>query len=80
VDNLDGDFLHWMIEAILALGGWVCGGWINRLHGKIDRLETLITEHATEISVLETQTEEVSRRLDRIEQKIDLLLDERRKP
>lgn len=72
--NIDDDTFRWIVGGLIGIISSIGGFWLSHLTTRIDAMSSDISERSQRISVLEANVEGVSKRLDRIEQKIDYLI------
>jgi hypothetical protein len=84
-EKIDGDMFRWILGGILGLFSMIGGFWLTNLTNAMTDLRRDVVQLGQEQSALkahdESQTkllDRVDQRFERIEQKIDLLLQERR--
>lgn len=71
---VDNDTFRWVVGGLLGIIASIGGFWLSHLTSKIDGISDDITDHSQRVSVLEANVDTVGKRLDRIEAKIDLLI------
>lgn len=76
---MDNDTFRWIIGGLIGIISSVGGFWMSHLTQKVDSLSGEILDRSQRISVLEANVEGVNRRLDRIETKIDYLIQGKQK-
>jgi len=74
-DKIDGDVFQWVVGGLLGIITSVGSVWINRINSRIDSLSRDLYERNQRVAVLESHIDQFNRRFDRIEGKLDLLLD-----
>lgn len=72
--SIDSDTFRWVIGGLVGIMSSIGGFWMSHLTSRIDSISTEISERSQRISVLEANVEGVNKRLDRIELKIDYLI------
>lgn len=72
--NIDDDTFRWIVGGLIGIISSIGGFWLSHLTTRMDVMSSDISERSQRISVLEANVEGVSKRLDRIEQKIDYLI------
>jgi hypothetical protein len=72
--SIDDDTFRWVVGGLIGILSSIGGFWLSHLTNRIDTMTTEISERSQRISVLEANVEGVNKRLDRIEQKIDYLI------
>lgn len=75
----DPDMFRWIVGGLLGLISSIGGFWLSHLTGRIDSISHDLLERSQRISVLEANVEGFNKRLDRIELKIDYLIQEKGK-
>lgn len=75
--GIDHDTFRWVIGALLGVITSIGGFWLSNITSRVDEINRDLLERSQRISVLEANVEGVNRRLDRIETKIDYLIQER---
>lgn len=76
---MDSDTFRWIIGGLIGLVSSVGGFWMSHLTGRVEELSKDILDRSQRISVLEANVEGVHKRLDRIESKIDYLIQGKQK-
>jgi hypothetical protein len=71
----DYNILIWIILSLLGVAGGT--GWLGSLQSRMTRLGEIQAKHGERIASLESCTEGIADRLDRIEHKLDKLLNSR---
>ena len=77
--GIDNDTFRWVIGALLGVITSIGGFWLSNITAKVDEINRDLLERSQRISVLEANVDGFNRRLDRIETKIDYLIQERTK-
>lgn len=77
MSNVDGDTFRWIVGGLIGILSSIGGFWLSHLTSRIDIVAKDISDRNQRISVLEANVEGVNKRLDRIEQKIDYLIQEK---
>lgn len=72
--SIDDDTFRWILGGLIGIISSVGGFWLSHLTNRMDIVTAEISERSQRISVLEATVEGVNKRLDRIEQKIDYLI------
>ena len=72
--GVDNDTFRWIVGGLLGLISSLGGFWLSHLTNRVDGITSDISERNGRISALEANVDGVSRRLDRIEGKIDYLI------
>jgi len=71
---VDNDTFRWIMGGLIGLISSIGGFWLSHLTSRIDTMVSDISERNGRISALEANVDGVNRRLDRIEGKIDYLI------
>ncbi len=71
---MDNDTFRWIMGGLIGLISSIGGFWLSHLTSRIDTMVSDISERNGRISALEANVDGVNRRLDRIEGKIDYLI------
>ena len=77
--GIDNDTFRWVIGALLGVITSIGGFWLSNITARVDEINRDLLERSQRISVLEANVDGFNRRLDRIETKIDYLIQERTK-
>jgi len=72
--SIDDDTFRWIVGGLIAILSSIGSFWLSHLTDRIDTMAADISERSQRISVLEANVQGVDRRLDRIEGKIDYLI------
>lgn len=72
--SIDDDTFRWIVGGLIGIISSIGGFWMSHLTSRIDGMTADISERSQRISVLEANVQGVDRRLDRIEGKIDYLI------
>ena len=72
--GVDNDTFRWIIGGLIGLISSIGGFWLSHLTNRVDTMVSDISERNGRISALEANVDGVNRRLDRIEGKIDYLI------
>ena len=72
--SIDDDTFRWIVGGLIAILSSIGSFWMSHLTSRIDEMTSDISERSQRISVLEANVQGVDRRLDRIEGKIDYLI------
>jgi hypothetical protein len=72
--GVDNDTFRWIMGGLIGLISSIGGFWLSHLTSRIDTMVSDISERNGRISALEANVDGVNRRLDRIEGKIDYLI------
>jgi len=78
-EKVDGETFRWVVSGLLGLITSIGAMWLSHLHSRLDNLSEDISDKNQRISVLETHVDGFNKRLDRIESKIDYLVQEKSK-
>lgn len=76
-ERIDTDIFKWIVGGLLGLIASIGGFWLTNLTARLDTLSKDLYERNQRISSLETHIDVTNRRLDRIEAKLDILLEKR---
>lgn len=79
IDRIDNDTFRWIVSGLLGVITSIGTFWLSHLTTKIDAITHDMSERSQRISVLEANVDAVNKRLDRIELKIDYLIQEKKK-
>jgi len=79
VEKVDGETFRWIVSGLLGLVTSIGAMWLSHLTTKIEGITHDVSERNQRISVLEANVEGFNKRLDRIESKIDYLVQENSK-
>lgn len=74
VEKIDGETFRWIVSGLLGLVTSIGAMWLSHLTTKIDTISHEMSERNQRISVLEANVDGFNKRLDRIESKIDYLV------
>lgn len=72
--SIDNDTFRWIVGGLIGIISSIGGFWLSHLTTRIDGIAEDISERSQRISVLEANVDGVNKRLDRIELKIDYLI------
>ena len=72
--GIDDDTFRWVVGCLIGIICSIGGFWMSHLTDGVGAMAVDISEHSQRISVLEANVQGVDRRLDRIEGKIDYLI------
>ncbi len=72
--SIDDDTFRWIVGGLIGIISSIGGFWMSHLTSRIDEMTADISERSQRIGVLEANVQGVDRRLDRIEGKIDYLI------
>lgn len=72
--SIDDDTFRWIVGGLIGIISSIGGFWLSNLATRIDLISQDLSERNQRISVLEANVDAVSKRLDRIESKIDYLI------
>lgn len=76
-ERIDGDIFKWIVGGLLGLIASIGGFWLTNLTARLDTLSKDLYDRNQRISSLETHIEFTNKRLDRIEAKLDILIEKR---
>ena len=76
-DDIQFSTFQWVVSGLLGLVSAVGSILFKSLTGRLEAVESDLLRRNERISVLETHIDTVNRRLDRIEAKLDILLEKR---
>lgn len=79
MDRIDHETFRWIVSGLLGIITSIGAFWLSHLTSRIDAMTHDISERSQRISVLEANVDGVNKRLDRIELKIDYLIQEKKK-
>ena len=79
MDRIDNETFRWIVSGLLGIITSIGAFWLSHLTTRIDSITHDMSERSQRISVLEANVDGVSKRLDRIELKIDYLIQEKKK-
>lgn len=71
------DIFRWIAGGLFAIITSIGGFWLSHLTARIDGLSQDLLERSQRISVLEANVDGFNKRLDRIELKIDYLIQDK---
>lgn len=77
VDKIDHETFRWIVSGLIGIITSVGAFWLSHLTTRMDAINHEVSERNQRISVLEANVDGFNRRLDRIESKIDYLVQER---
>jgi hypothetical protein len=72
--SIDNDTFRWVVGGLIGIISSIGGFWLSHLTARVDGITEDISERSQRISVLEANVDGVNKRLDRIELKIDYLI------
>lgn len=75
--GMDNDSFRWVIGGLMGLITSIGGFWLSNITNKVDEINRDLLERSQRISVLEANVDGFNKRLDRIETKIDFLIQEK---
>lgn len=75
--GMDNDSFRWVIGGLMGLITSIGGFWLSNITNKVDEITRDLLERSQRISVLEANVDGFNKRLDRIETKIDFLIQEK---
>ena len=79
IDKIDQETFRWVVSGLLGIITSIGAFWLSHLTTRVDSITHDLSERNQRISSLEANVEGVNKRLDRIESKIDYLVQERAK-
>ena len=79
MDRIDNETFRWIVSGLLGIITSIGAFWLSHLTTRIDSITHDMSERSQRISVLEANVDGVNKRLDRIELKIDYLIQEKKK-
>lgn len=79
IDKIDPESFRWIVSGLLGVIASIGTFWLSHLTVRIDNISSEISQRSERIGVLEANVDAVSKRLDRIELKIDYLIQEKKK-
>lgn len=77
--NVDSDTFRWVVGGLIGILSSIGGFWLSHLTSRIDVVARDLSDRNQRISVLEANVDGVNKRLDRIELKIDYLIQGKQK-
>lgn len=77
--GIDSDTFRWILGGLVGLISSIGGFWLSHLTTRLDEFAKDLSDRNQRISVLETNVDGFNKRLDRIELKIDYLIQGRQK-
>jgi hypothetical protein len=77
-EELTNDTFRWLVGGLLGLLTAIGSFFVKSISARLDAVEVDLSRRNERISVLEAHFESVDRRLDRIDQKLDILLEARK--
>lgn len=72
--NIDDETFRWIVGGLVGVIISVGSFWLSHLTAKVDLVVHDVSERNQRISALEANVDTVSKRLDRIESKLDYLI------
>jgi len=79
MDKIDHETFRWIVSGLLGIITSIGAFWLSHLTTRVDTITHDLSERNQRISSLEANVDGVNKRLDRIESKIDYLVQERAK-
>lgn len=76
-DEIPLSIFQWVVGAMFATISSIGAFFFRQISGRLDNIEHDLSRRNERISVLENQFETVNKRLDRIEMKLDLLIEKK---
>ena len=77
--TIDSDIFKWVVSGLLVVITSIGGFWLSDLTTRINNISHDLSERSQRVSVLEANVDGLNKRLDRIELKIDYLIQEKSK-
>lgn len=77
--TIDSDIFKWVVSGLLGVITSIGGFWLSDLTARINNISHDLSERSQRVSVLEANVDGLNKRLDRIELKIDYLIQEKSK-
>jgi hypothetical protein len=77
--TIDTDIFKWVVSGLLGVISSIGGFWLSDLTSRVNSISHELGERSQRVSVLEANVEGLNKRLDRIELKIDYLIQEKGK-
>jgi hypothetical protein len=77
--TVDSDIFKWVVSGLLGVISSIGGFWLSDLTSRINSISQELSERSQRVSVLEANVDGLNKRLDRIELKIDYLIQEKSK-
>jgi uncharacterized coiled-coil protein SlyX len=77
--SIDHDFFRWVVGGLIGILTSISGFWLSHLNNRIDVISSEALSRAQIISGLEANMHNVNKRLDRIESKLDYLIERKSK-
>lgn len=77
--TIDSDIFKWVVSGLLGVITSIGGFWLSDLTTRINNISHDLSERSQRVSVLEANVDGLNKRLDRIELKIDYLIQEKSK-
>ena len=74
MDKIDHETFRWIVSGLLGIITSIGAFWLSHLTTRMDAISADLSEGGQRISVLEANVDGVNKRLDRIELKIDYLI------
>lgn len=75
--TVDSDMFKWIVSGLLGVISSIGGFWLSDLTNRVNAISQDLGERSQRVSVLEANVEGLNKRLDRIELKIDYLIQEK---
>lgn len=77
--TVDSDTFRWVVSGLMGIITSIGAFWLSSLTTRLDAIAEDISQRNQRISVLEANVDGFNKRLDRIESKIDFLIQEKTK-
>lgn len=77
--TIDSDTFKWIVSGLIGVISSIGGFWLSDLTARVDHITRDLSERSQRVSVLEANVDGLNKRLDRIELKIDYLIQEKSK-
>lgn len=74
-EKIDGELFRWIVGGLLTLISTLGGYWLTHLTNRLDTVTRDFYDRGQRISALEAHIDSANRRLDRIDQKQDAILE-----
>jgi hypothetical protein len=74
IDKIDHETFRWIVSGLLGVITSIGAFWLSHLTTRVDTIAHDLSERNQRISALEANVEGFNRRLDRIESKIDYII------
>lgn len=77
--SIDSDTFKWIVSGLIGVISSIGGFWLSDLTARVNHISQDLSERSQRVSVLEANVDGLNKRLDRIELKIDYLIQEKSK-